>query len=268
MALRSLQIHLNGRRNVPAVVATPDGNLDSIPSKLALSKCKGSIAIVGGAAGFDKPEFQPVKAKVHKLLQEVADLAMTQKLAIIDGGTPYGYMKIMGEVSREHNHQFPLIGVAPRGKVTWDNRRMSWVEMLHAFLYFVDFDVGPSEDLTRLDVNHTAFVLVDTYEWGGEVKTLAALAYALAEKQATVEILINGGLIARQDVATFLAGGKHVIVVEGTGRFADELATAYHRGESTDPEIQAILATGRIHTFTLEDPPSAFRTKLTQLSGW
>ena len=58
---------------------------------------------------------------------------------------------------------------------------------------------------------------------------LAVLLVLLAGGAPSATVLVNGGEIARQDVAQSLAAGRPVVVVAGTGRLADELAATSER---------------------------------------
>lgn len=268
--MKSFDVSIKPNVKVPVVKLPPSADLNGIQTALKLPEKKGSIAVVGGAAGFDKPEFRQVKDTVGLLLVEMADLAHKYNIAVVDGGTPAGYMKILGETRAIRRHDFDLIGVAPLGRIKWYGRSMTWTDRLHHMLIWLDFDPGPIEEKVLLDAEHTCFVLVETNEWGGEVNTLAGLANELANGQGTVEVLINGGMIARQDVTSYLEFNPdgQLIVIEGTGRFADELAAAFHRGSSNDTLIQKVLNTQRVHIFPLESSPGEFRKLLLQLGKW
>lgn len=255
-------IHLGN--GVAAVEVAPDSPVEGIREKLHLPAIRGAVAVVGGAAGFDKPQFKPVKIKVAHYIRELAALAAEANLAVVDGGTFSGYMRMLGEV---HAAQpaFPLIGVAPKGRVTWPNRHPSLVERLRSALVWLD--MAQVEERGQLDPNHSAFVLVKSDQWGGEVETLAQVAHHLANGFPAVEILINGGNIAKRDAAAFLGRGGHLLVLEGTGRLADEVAAAVHHG-SDDAQIQSLLKTGRVSLFSIERPPADFKMEVKKLGTW
>ena len=222
MALKPFRLNLADNKIVPAVIVPPNGKLPGLTEKLGLPQYQGSIAVVGGAAGFDTPEFKKVKEGVTLLLVELGDFASQENLVVTDGGTTAGFMRILGEVCALRSYDFTLIGIAPLGKVTWNGRKHTWSEWLQMLLLFLDFDPGPLEEKTLLDPNHTAFVLVKTDDWGGEVEALAEATYELAHNQPSVEVLVNGGKISRRDVEVYLKRGGNLIVLEGSGRFADE----------------------------------------------
>jgi hypothetical protein len=266
--MQTISLHLDGGRAAPAVKVPPDANLTGLANALNLPTFNGGIAVVGGAASFDAPEYLTVRKQVFQLLYELSELAISNQIAVVDGGTPYGVMRLLGESNATFRQQFSLIGVVPSGKVAWNSAQgINWQQTWHIGVNIKKL-MEDYEHLTPLDTNHSAFVLVEANEWGDEVEMLAAVAHELAGGRATVEVLINGGDVARRDVTAYLAKGGHVIVVEGTGRFADELGLAIRRGISPDPHVQAVLNTGRVHLFPVNDSPRLFKTKLAQLGKW
>jgi hypothetical protein len=48
-------------------------------------------------------------------------------------------------------------------------------------------------------------------------------------------------------------------VLEGSGRFADELAAAYHAGASDDPVLQNILLAGTLHVLPMNSSTESVR---------
>jgi hypothetical protein len=250
MKLRQFTVTLEGGAAVPAVRVARGADLSGLRGALALPPCRGTVAVVGGAQGLSAPEYEEVRRMLRRLLAELAELAIASRLTVVDGGTAFGIMKLLGEARALQSDDFPLIGVAPLGRVTWADR-------------------PPAEGgEAPLDANHGAFVLVESDEWGGEAETLAEAAHTLAEGQPSIEILINGGEIAPHDAAAYLRLGGRLVVVEGSGRFADELISVMKGHPSDSPIIQEILATGRVFPFSLDSAPGTFKHYLKNLAGW
>lgn len=247
MSLKPLVLTFSKGAQVAAVRVAPHTDLSGLLEALGIAPPNGTIAVVGGAAGLDTPEMEDVRNTLKPLLVELAAFAAVHQLAVIDGGTSSGAMRLLGEVRTARGRDFPLIGVAPLGKVTWGSHPLE------------------KRAGTPLDANHSGFVLVEADEWGEEVHTLAAVAHKLAGDGPKLEVLVNGGAISRHDVLSYLQMGGHVIVIEGSGRFADELATALRHGQSNDSHLRAILQTKRVSLFPLNSPPGTLTRRLADL---
>ncbi len=128
--------------------------------------------------------------------------------AIVDGGTDSGVMAAIGQARNKGRHKFPLVGVAVESLVNWPGE--------------------PTDRSAGQDVFHwkriTPTLSSFLADWGDESKSLADVGTAIAGDNPSVTILLNGGHIAKQDVAHSLVANRPVIVLSGTGRYADELA--------------------------------------------
>jgi hypothetical protein len=82
---------------------------------------------------------------------------------------------------------------------------------------------------TRLDPDHSHFLLVPGDEWGAEARWIARVATVLAGDTPSATVLINGGEIAYSDVERSVAAGRSVLAVAGSGRTADHLAAELQR---------------------------------------
>jgi len=69
--------------------------------------------------------------------------------------------------------------------------------------------------------------------WGDESRWLSRVAQTLAEDRPTVTILINGGEIALRDVQHSVDAHRPVLVLEGSGRAAEDLATGSTAARTT-----------------------------------
>ena len=269
MPLTPFSMTLNSGKTVPTVHVPPGTPLTGLARALDIPFVNGAVAVVGGAALFDEPEYETVRQKVKKHLSELAEVAIRYQLAVVDGGTPFGVMRLMGEACHQHNYRFPLVGVAPSGKVLWNtNKGLNYQQTWYTGLNVRELMQRAAQQLTPLDMNHSAFVLVEANEWGDEVEMLASVAHELAHPQPVLEILINGGEIARRDIFFNLQRGGQVLVMEGSGRFADDLAAAVRRGHTMDAEMQRVVDTRRIHLFTIDDPPRLFAVTLLKYGKW
>lgn len=211
---------------------------------LALLNIKAAaptIFVTGGAAYMSEED----TIRTREIIESVVDFAAEHQAIVIDGGTESGVMQMVGDARRKGNYHFPLIGVSPYGKIAYPGHD------------------NPAAD-AQLEDSHSHFVLVDGEDWGAESEMIVGLTKA-ASGFATfpaIGILINGGKIARQEV--FLAVSKEIpmLILEGSGRLADEIATAFKTGKASQRILQAILGGGDIQLVSTEEGPGAMRTKL------
>jgi len=179
--------------------------------KLGLGENRPVIVVVGGAGGIREEDWESIQDGIGRIAQS----AQENNAAVIDGGTDSGIMAAMGNIRTKNEYSFPLIGVAAEGTVKWPGRKLSVRERLSF-----------NRDACMLDPNHTHFILVPGKNWGDESSWIAAVATQLAGEQSSLAILINGGMISREkDIPNNIKAGRAVLVLEGTGRAADEFAT-------------------------------------------
>jgi len=234
------------------LVAPPAGtNAADILQALSLKQPKALILVIGGAAELD----EAVKPRLVQLCgRGIARATASIDALILDGGTQAGVMALVGQGVADRGRKTALVGVAPAGKVTYPD--------------------GPADgsipDGAALDPNHSHFVLVDSHEWGGELETTYALAEALAKTIPVVTVLINGGPLTRDEVLRSVRQGWPIIVVQGSGRLADDIATLWQDKPSfiADPVLAEIIADGVIHLFPLDGAVAALEDLITrQLRG-
>ena len=202
--------------------------------------------LVGGAAGLDKS----LKPHLVQLFSRgIAHAVADRNALIIDGGTQAGVMAMMGQGVADRGRNCILLGVVPAGKVTYPG--------------------GPTEgcidDGAPLDPNHSHFVLVESSEWGGETATMYELAEELSKEIPVLTVLVNGGELAKHEVLQSVCHGWAIIVIEGTGRLADEIAIAVR--EKTVPpseEIATIVRYDRIALFDIGEGPEDLATLIRQ----
>lgn len=209
------------------VTATPDHPLEvsseapaSDPRLAALiseirQQADRFVFLMGGAADLPAHLCQPTV----NLLQALTALAVEgYRPAVGDGGTDAGVMKAAGLARNRSGNIFPLIGVAPAVDV-------------------------PPRGSTPLDRHHSHIVTVadpgatEPEAWGTETATMYWLFAKMAEGRPSVAVIINGGRVALKEVVANLAAGRPVVVVEGSGRAADAIASLVSGSAPKDDEI-------------------------------
>jgi hypothetical protein len=234
----------NGNRAV-VVTAPRDTSAKEILGALEIASPRAVILLFGGAAGLDDSR----KAHLATLFAEgVTPVAAELGALIIDGGTQSGVMAIMGEAVAQHPGTCQLLGIAPKGKIAHPE-----IEGASAV-----------SDGTPLEPHHSHFVLVESDEWGGETTTMLELARTF--NAPIVAVLVNGGAIAADEALQSVRNGWRLIVVEGSGRFADELSEAVRDGQSAkSPKIGEIASSGRVVLFHIDNAAEKLRDELRRM---
>jgi hypothetical protein len=234
----------NGNHAV-VVTAGRDADAQTILKTLDITQPHALIMVFGGAKGLDDSR----KARlVEVFTNAIAPAAAELGALVMDGGTQSGVMAMMGEAFAQAGRRSQLLGIAPAGKVTYPG--------------------GPSDaniaDGAPLEPNHSHFVLVESDEWGGETGTMFKVAKALNVSVATM--LINGGQIAESEALQSVRNGWQLFVIEGSGRFADELSTAVRDGQvAKSVELSEIARSGRVALFHVDDSVGELRDELRRL---
>lgn len=205
------------------VITVSDRN--ALPEAIATLGLQGSrpvLVIVGGASNLEPHNY----TRLENLFEEsLAPLAEELGMVVVDGGTDVGVMRLMGRARAKLGATFPLVGVTPFQKAR------------------VPQNSNPQAK--ALEPNHTHFILVPGSEWGDESPWIADVATVLSGKAPSVTILLNGGSASLSDVRASIADSRPVVVIAGTGRLADELATAIrHPDVTVRPELSPVIETG------------------------
>jgi len=236
----------NGNRAV-VVTAPPDASAKAILEALEIESPRAVILLFGGASGLDNSR----KAHLATLFADgVTPVAAELGALIIDGGTQSGVMAIMGEAVARHPGTCQLLGIAPKGKIAHP-------------------EIAGASAVSHgaaLEPHHSHFVLVESAEWGGETETMLELTRAF--NAPIVAILVNGGAIAADEALQSVRNRWQLLVVEGSGRFADELSAAVRDGQSAKSvEVSEIARSGRVALFYVADPAEKLRDELRRMLG-
>ena len=234
----------NGNRAV-VITAPRDARAKAILHALEITSPRAVILLFGGAAGLDDSR----KTDLATLFADgVAPVAAELGTLIIDGGTQSGVMRMMGEAVAQSHTTVQLLGIAPEGKIT--NPEIAGASKI--------------PEGASLEPNHSHFVLVKRNDWGGETTTMLELARAF--KAQTVAILVNGGAIAGDEALQSVRNGWPLLVIEGSGRFADEVSTAVRDGQTAKSvEVREIACSGRVALFHIDDAAEKLRDRLLRM---
>jgi len=232
--------------NQASVVTVPLGtSAEAIIAALEVTLPKALIVLAGGADKLD----DAVKPKVLQLLcRGVARAALSTNAVIIDGGTKAGVMELIGEAVSSYDEKVILLGIVPSANAIYPS--------------------GPTptgQNPAELDPYHTHFVLVQCDQWGCETKTMFTLAKLLGKNVPAVTVVVDGGEGAKEEVRMSVRNKWPIIVVEKSGRIADEIAVAWkQKGKPgaqpiSDAALAEIVADGNVSLFSLDDDVDKFR---------
>jgi SLOG in TRPM, prokaryote len=217
---------------------------------LHIQRPRALMMITGGASEMD----EQVDSNLARLFtQGIAPVAISMGAMIIDGGTRAGVMKMIGKAMSGQRQRSILLGVSAEGRVIYPGKPVK-----------ADGQTG-----TQLDPNHSHFILVETNVRGEETETMYGLAGLLSNTCPSVAILSNGGPIAAEEVVQNVLQQRPVIVITGSGRFADDLA-GFRQGQSPDlpdSRLAEIIAQGDFHFFPIDSAPSDFARLILRLLG-
>ena len=200
--------------------------LDSALATLGLTDPRPVLILVGGAANLD----EGVAARLRPLFRDLVPVLDRLGAAVIDGGTRFGVMALMGEARQRDGGSFPLIGIAPRGRVKEPENGDVPPDRLKSAAPNRKDD----EPRVALDPHHSHFLLVPGDRWGDESPWLMAAAERLAAGRGTLLLVAGGGEVTRHDVQQRLSQGGRVLALAGSGGTADALV-AWRRGEGPPP---------------------------------
>jgi hypothetical protein len=215
-----------------AVCVDAAADLPRAIDALGIAVPRPVIVVVGGAGALADDDRRRLRPLFDDAILPVAGRLAA---AVVDGGTRSGVMRALGESHARAGAGIALVGVAVTRTVR--------VPQLAV----------PSPDAADLDPDHTHFVLVPGTTWGDESPWLTLVARALAGPLPSVTVVVNGGEITLSDVAHSVAADRPVLVVDGTGRAADDLAAALG-GEASDERLRALASSGLIAVVPVGEP--------------
>jgi hypothetical protein len=234
-------------KRATAVSPAADASAAAILAALDLKPHKTVILIIGGADNIDE---KLMRRLIQLFGRGIARAAANANAVIIDGGTQSGVMAMMGQGVADRGSKCSLIGIAPKALVSYPG--------------------SPSPSPVSLDPNHSHFVLAEGAEWGSELPMIFNLAGALTSNAPGVAILASGGANARDEAVHVVRQNLPLIVIEGSGGLADEIAAAWKARPSLpdDPAMAEIIADGRIEFHLLSNSvEGAERLILRELRG-
>ncbi len=213
-----------------AVRADPDADPRNIVNALNLASPPGLLMLAGGAGKMSGEQLSKITPFIDAASEAVISLGIT----VIDGGTNVGVMALMGSSLERSGGSVTHIGVLPAYAEAGSGQR--------------------GEEI--LDPHHTHFVLVESDRWGRETRLMYRLAELLSGRIPSLALLVDGGKIALDEVVWNVYQKREIVVVSGSGRIADDIATAVK--ESSDDlsdQMRKIIQGGKFTFVDVSDPP-------------
>ncbi len=221
--------------------------LADVAKAIDLTEPRPTIVILGGAMDMTSDDMQDTRAVIADGL---IPFVQNNNVAVIDGGTDSGVMHLLGESRSKHVATFPLIGVAP--------------------INLVKFAGHDNPDGYDLNSGHSHFLLTGEGDWGDETDTMVQFAFTLTGqgKYPGLVLVINGGAIVRQEVYRLTITERlkfPMVVLEGSGRFADTLAEVYKTRETDDDELREVITKGNIELVSVKHGAQALVRRLNEI---
>jgi hypothetical protein len=240
-------IIFNDDQRSVAVRAPEHGPGAPIVEALGLTNFRSALLVSGGAALMDPYDTEQMRILAS---EGIARFAEAHRVVVIDGGTATGVMRLLGEVRRQNGYHFPLVGVAPIGAVRYPGH-----------------ETGGGE---TLDSGHSHFVFTDGKEFGQESAAMAEITRAIAIRgnRRGLSIIINGGEISRQETYDRTLETDRafpLLVLDGSGRFANELAAAATGIEPKDTRVTDIVRKGEVKIVPMDAGADYLFAQLTVL---
>jgi hypothetical protein len=212
---------------------------DTVIAALNLPSPRPTLFLTGGAALMTTGSLRDTRSNMEDGL---ARFAQERNMTVIDGGTTSGIMGMIGIARARRSYTFPLIGVAPERCVEYPGYE------------------NPNKQ-AELDAFHSHHVLTSGDKFGDESDLLLRLVTALSGDQKRLAILINGGQVARDEIHRAATGETPlpILILEGSGRLADELSAARRGLLEPDETMRAILEQGQLYTMPITAGAERFR---------
>lgn len=169
------------------------------------------------------------KTAMENATAQIAAAAVRLNAIVIDGGTNAGPMGLLNDALAAQNFSGDYIGFLPA------------------------FSSNTPEDIDRsqLGNSHTHFVLVEGDRFGDEREPIFETIRFLGREGRAACVVVNGGLLAKEEVFNSVKFNLPLVVMLGSGRLADELARPDQAGKIlTAKDVADLREIGR---FTVVD---------------
>jgi hypothetical protein len=194
-------IHFGNDKQAKILEVLPGAKPRDAITHLGLPPYQAAIVVHSGAAGMEDTYLE----KLRNLLADgLVKFAHDHNVLLIDGATDAGAATIIGEIRAKRNFTFPLLGITVSGGITYPS------------------GPRPGHNRFSLEENHTHFLILRSAEFGDESDLIVGVATAFNIPH--LAMIINGGDIVKEEALMHARQGTPLIVLKGSGRFADEVS--------------------------------------------
>jgi hypothetical protein len=187
-----------------------------------------------------------VAEQLLPVLKAVAASASARHAAIVTGGTDAGVFHLLRlaleSAPRRPDH---VIGVAPDGLVMPTGSA-----------------VALGSKRAPIDPSLSVLVRVEGDQWGDETAVLSGVVAEIAGPEPAAMLLVGGGDVTRAELVEHLRRGRSIVVVDGTGRLADLVASGTFADD--DGDLRALVLAGDVQVVRLSSGPNAVATAVTR----
>jgi hypothetical protein len=259
-------------RHTTLVEAAPTASTKDIINKLGLITQgavtpKAVILIVGGTSIVDAE----LQARLFQLFSRgLARAILSNSALLIEGSAEGGVITALGKALLERSNKASLLGIGNDDEISWPGRD----------------GVDGASGHKILDSTYTHFVVVQGTSSDVQMDTLFGIAEELSQDIPILTILVNDSpndsTVARDEVVRSVRQGWPVLVIGGSGGFADEIQRAWWAKQDalqgyiqelsqwrvgdpnkpqlilpfiSDPVLAEVIAEGDLHFFPITEAP-------------
>ena len=219
----------------------PTANPAQALEALDLPPYHAAMVVHSGAAGMSEDSLNQLD---HLFAEGLVRFANDKRVLVVDGATAAGAAVMLGKARTKQRATFPLLGVTVSDTITYPG------------------GPSPAEGRYPLEPNHSHFLIVQAAEFGAESPLI--VGSVSAKGLPHLALIVNGGAIVRHEAEMHAQRGTPLVVLKGSGRYADELANA----TATSDIRAAMPANARIEVFDVANQsPADFYALLQRLLG-
>ena len=276
----------NGRHTI-LLETSPNATANEIITQLKLDKHKAVILILGETDIPDadsRPRLRLLQLFSRGLARAVAE----NDVLIIDGGIESEVMTGLGKALLGRASNVQLLGIANESKLNIPRATTEQASNAQSPGITNDGQITNTVDSANgrktLESYHTHFVAVKSTNSDSEVDQMYALAVALSEGPI-LTVLVNDSPLAKDEVVRSVRQRWPVLVITGSGGFADEIQQAWQAKQDyivalsqwnkssskgtkpvppfvPDPVLAEVIADGDLHFFSITDLPENLERRI------